>query len=128
MTEPGPEPLPPEPEPAPLPPTPTPEGIVIEYAELRNMEMRLEDTYKNHGGHPPTTYTIHVNPEGFVWREHYWTRRKAGMSHEAAIRSIESDIDKIEGRPDRWAPAPPQPGVAGPIAGPLVVEGRHFGV
>jgi hypothetical protein len=124
--EPGPDPGP-EPGPEPLPP-PTQEGIVIEFAELRNMEMRLEDTYCNHGKHPPVTYTIHVNQEGFVWRQHYWDRRKAGMSHEQAIRSVESDIDTIEGRPDRWATPPPEQGVAGPIAGPLGVDGRHFTV
>ena len=126
--EPEPGPLPPEPGPEPLPPTPTPEGIVITYDELRNMEMRLEDTYKNHGGHPPQTYTIHVNQEGFVWRKHYWDRRAAGMSHEQAIRSVESDIDVIEGRPDRWAPTPPQPVAPGTIQGPLGIDGRHFTV
>jgi hypothetical protein len=120
-----PEPKPPQPEPKPPQPS---EAIVITFPELRNMEMRLEDTYCNHGKHPPQTYTIHVNQEGFVWRQHYWDRRAAGLDHETAIRSIESDIDKIEGRPDRWAQAPPEPGVAGPVRGPIGTDRRFFTV
>ena len=136
--EPGPEP-PDPPVPGPDPPTPTPptpedDMQVVRYDEWRNMEMRLEDTYCNHGGHPPRQITTHVNAEGEVWRQHYAERRNPGdMTHEQAIRSIESEIDVIEGRPDRWAGSSSGGGGGEPVApgvlrGPIGTDRRWFTV
>lgn len=103
---------PPMPEPE---PPPTTEDVVIQYVELQNLEGRLEDTYHNHGHHPITVYESHVNKEGWVWREHYWSRRSEGMNHEQAMRWVENQIDVIEGRPPRWGEQPPpQPPVTPP--------------
>lgn len=110
-------------------PVSRPDGVG--YLELRDLEARLEDTYRNHGGHPALTRVTHVNPEGEIWREHYFTRRQK-MAHEPAIRSIESQIDTIEGRPDRWASVAPPPR-PGPLPGNMVprlqglrVDGRYW--
>jgi hypothetical protein len=119
---------------APEPPTPQPPPApdatqVVAYLEYKNLQDRLEDTYKNHGGHPPLTVVTHVNPEGEVWRQHYFDRRNpGGMSHEEAMRSIESQIDVIEGRPDRWATPPtPQPPMGEiPHLGGIRVAGKFW--
>jgi hypothetical protein len=96
------------------------------YIELRNLEHRLEDTYQHHGHHPKLTRETHVNPAGEIWREHYFARRAGGMNHEQAMRSIESQIDVIEGRPDRWA-APQVTGAGGGGATPVIGGGGASG-
>lgn len=80
------------------------ERRMLTYLELVNLEARLEDTYKNHGGHPERPAATYVDTVGWeVWRRTYLERRASGQGHEAAMRAVESEIDRIEGRPDRWA-------------------------
>lgn len=86
---------------------------MITYPELLNCEGRLEDTYRNHGLHPPRTVTTHVDEDGWrIWRDRWLYLRGKGVAHEAAIRQIENEIDVIEGRTPRHAVEPeptPQP-------------------
>lgn len=98
---------------------------MITYGEYRNMMDRLEDTYNNHGHHPIRTYTSYVDPEGEIWRNEYFNLRNSNLSHEDAIRQIESRIDVLEGRPDRWANVNPDPSPTNPV-GDLSIDGIHI--
>jgi hypothetical protein len=100
----------------------------VTFVELIDTETRLEHTYRSFGLHEPRQVETHVDPIGWeLWRREYLARRGEGLGHEAAIRHVESRIDVIEGRPDRWAPASPAPTPSPSPSTPLPAPGPSPG-